>query len=321
MMNWISERKNFVACFGLALLYLLPVCRAEEASSNELTLVEMATRKWGPLTKAEETLFQKVVIGELADCSDFHEKNNGLNDAKKLDTNVIRAKVLAWLCNDKEASAMVTHKGISLKEARIDEELDLEFGVISFPLYFEKSTLLGGINIRYAEIRELFLIGTHTGPIYGDGVNIEGRVYLRNGFKAEGEVNLLSATIGGNLECDGSQFINPGKYALNADSVNIKSYVFLRNDFKAEGEVRLLSAKIGGGLDCDSGSFINPNDPNDPKDRKRYALNANGVKIEGYVYLRNGFKAEGEVNLIGATIGSNLECDCSQFINLVLIHK
>ena len=34
----------------------------------------------------------------------------------------------------------------------------------------------------------------------------------------------------------------------------------------------------------------------------RRALIADGAKIEGYVFLRNGFKTEGEVNFLGATI-------------------
>jgi len=272
-------------------------------------LLDLARKKFGTLTEAEENLFQKVVNGETADCSDSSEKNKDPNGAKEWDeeTRVIRAKCIAWLCTDPEASAMVTHKGIRVKGARIDGELDLEFARISFPLYFEKCAFPGGINIRYAEIRGLFLIGTHTGPIYGDGVKIEGSVYLRNGFKAEGEVRLLGATIGGDLSCIGGQFINKGADALSADRLNvIKGSVFLNNGFKAEGEVWLVGATIGGNLECDGSQFINPG---------RNALNADGVEIEGGVFLRKGFKADGEVRLLGATIGGDLDCEKGEFIN------
>lgn len=45
------------------------------------------------------------------------------------------------------------------------------------------------------------------------------------------------------------------------------------------------------------------------------ALNANGANVEGAVLLRNGLKAQGEVNLVGATIGGSLECDSGQFFS------
>jgi sRNA-binding regulator protein Hfq len=122
-------------------------------------------------------------------------------------------------------------------------------------------------------------------------------------------VNLVSATIGGNLECDNGKFIDPNGYALNASGIDVKSGVYLRNGFNAEGEVSLVSATIGGDLDCEGGQFINPNDPNG------YALNANRANIMSSVYLSEGFKAEGEVNLTSAKIGGNLECDNGKFID------
>src|SRR5439155_573020 len=76
-------------------------------------------------------------------------------------------------------------------------------------------------------------------------LKVQESVYLRDGFKAEGEVRLLGATIGGDLVCDGAQFSNPNGDALSADGVQIKGSAFLRNGFKAEGEVRLFGATIG----------------------------------------------------------------------------
>lgn len=247
-MKRISERVNIAACLGLALLILLPVGRAEGASDNASKLLDLATKKFPSLTftKAEKNLFQAVVNGETADCSDRLEKNNDPNMAKDWDedTRVIRAKCLYWLITDREASAMVTHKGIRVKGARIDGQVNLAYARISFPLHFEKSAFPGGINLRHAEIRQLFLIGTHTGPINGDGAKIEGDVFLRNGFKAEGGVRLLGASIGGDLDCEKGEFINKGAKALYADSIDVKGNVFLRNGFHADGKVDLFGATI-----------------------------------------------------------------------------
>jgi hypothetical protein len=84
--------------------------------------------------------------------------------------------------------------------------------------------------------------------LLADGAKIDGSVFLRNHFKAEGEVRLIGATIGGNLECDGAQLSNSNGKALNIERAKIGGCVFLRNGCKAEGEVRLLSATIGKGL-------------------------------------------------------------------------
>ena len=293
-MNRISERVNIAACLGLALIILLPIGRAEGASENASKLLDLARKKFGTLTEAEVKLFRKVVNGEIADCSDESEKNNDPNGAEKWGyERVIRANQIWWLCTDPQASSMVTYWGIAVQGARIDGVLNLRLATISFPLSFWRCAFPRGINLGYVEISALDLSGTHTGPIYGDGVNIEGNVFLRNGFKAEGEVNLLCATIGRNLECDGSQFINKGARALNADGLKVEGDVFLRNDFKAEGEVRLVGATIGGVLDCEKGMFIKPTG---------YALLADDLNIKGSAYLHNGFQADGVVSLGGATI-------------------
>jgi sRNA-binding regulator protein Hfq len=310
-MNRISERVNIAACLGVALLILLPVGRAEGASEKASKLLDLATKKFPTFTEfteAEEKLFRKVVIGELADCSDRSGKNNDPNGANQWDgkTRVIRADLLAWLCTDAEASAMVTHKGIWIKGARIDGELDLEYAKILFPLSLINSAFMEVINLRQAEIRELQLTGTYTGAIDGSGLKVKGDVCLKNGFKAKGKVDLVEARIEGNFDCENGRFIDPNGCALNCDRLNIDGSVYLRYGFKAEGEVRFSGATIGINLDCEKGEFIN---------KGKKALYAYGAKIEDFVLLRNGFKAEGEVYLISATIGRDLDCERGQFIN------
>lgn len=280
----------------------------EGTSENATKLLELAKGRFGELNGAEEELFRSFADGELADCSDKSGENNDPSEAIDWDENtrVLRARCIFWLCTDREASAIVTHKGIQVKGARIDGKLDLSGARISFPLWFEKSAFPSGINLRQAEIRNLYLEGTHTGPIYGDELKVEGVVFLRDGFKSEGEVRLTGATIGGNLECDDSQFINKGTIALSANSANIEGSVFLRDGFNSEGEVNLVGATIGGGIDCGGGKFIN---------KGANALSADGLNVKGAILLCEGFKAVGEVRLLGATIGGSLNCTNGQFIN------
>ncbi|MCX6907065.1 MAG: hypothetical protein NTY01_03370 [Verrucomicrobia bacterium] len=119
-------------------------------------------------------------------------------------------------------------------------------------------------------------------------------------------MQLLGASIGGDLDCHNGQFSNPDKDALTADGVKVIGGVILSDGFKAQGAVRLLRASIGGNLDCHKGQFSNPG-----KD----ALTADGVKVIGRVTLSDGFKAEGAVRLLGASIGGNLDCINGQFSN------
>jgi hypothetical protein len=125
-------------------------------------------------------------------------------------------------------------------------------------------------------------------------------VFLRNGFKAEKEVRLLGAEIGGEVDCTNSQFSDPNGKALNADGIKVARGVRLGNGFKAEGEVRLLGAEIGGEVDCENGQFINPEGD---------ALNGQRIKVADCVLLRTGFKVQGRINLAFANIGHGLACN------------
>lgn len=274
---------------------------------NASRLLELAKQKFGSLTAAEEKLFRAVANGEVADYSAGSEEDNDLAKAENWGPErVLQASRIAWLCTGKPASELVTHRGICVKGARIEGELDLEEAQISFCLFFEKSALPEGINLMNGRLRALYLLGTHSGTIRADGLKVEGDVFLRDGFRAEAEVRLLGASIGGDLDCNKGQFADADGNALNADGLKVEGTVFLRDGFKAEGQVRLLGASIGGNLDCEGGQFV---------DADGYALNADALKVDGYVFLRHGFKAEGEVCLLGASIGGNLECDNGRFVN------
>ena len=134
---------------------------------------------------------------------------------------------------------------------------------------------------------------------------------LDGGFRAEGEVRLLQAELGG-LSCAGAAFRNANRSALNLAGAKIAGAVRLSNGFRAEGEVRLEGAEVGGSLICDGGVFLN---------ETGRALNAEGAKIGLAVLLRKDpneassprFKARGEVRFFAAQIGRTLACDGASF--------
>src|SRR5712692_3660291 len=156
--------------------------------------------------------------------------------------------------------------------------------------------------------------------LIAEGAKVAGGVLLRNGFAAEGAVELFGAQIGGNLDCDGGKFQNPAVAdvagsgrALIANGAKVGGAVLLRDGFAAEGMVWLSGVEIGGNLDCDGGKFQNPAVANLAESGR--ALIAEGAKVAGGVYLRNRFAAEGTVWLSGAEIGGSLDCDGGKFQN------
>lgn len=272
-----------------------------------MDLLELAEKKFGTLAEAEEKLFTATAEGKLADYSSGNkEADDPANADNWGNDRTLQADRIAWLCTDREASKLVTYRGIQVKGARLDGELDLLFATIAFPLYFENSAFSEQLDLQRAKAIALYLVGTHTRAVNAEGASFHGDVFLRNGFKAEGGLRLLGATIGGDLDCSRGVFRNKGGQALNADGLKVDGDVILRNAFRAKGAVRLLGATIGGNLDCDGGEFTNVDGE---------ALSADGVKVDGGVFLRNGFRAEGEVRLLGATIGGSLECDGGEFSN------
>ncbi len=307
--NLLYKQRTIITmvCIAIALLSFESISKAETIIDNSSKLLDLARKRFGTLTPAEEKLFQAVADGNVADYSAKNPEDNNLSKAKSWpDERSLKAICITWLCTDKQAIYLVTHKGIQIKGVRIDGKLDLMFARISFPLVFFKCSILSGINLQHAEIQMLSLQGTHTGPINANSIKVKGSVSLRDGFKANGKVNLVGAVIGGQLNCKRGRFINPNGYALNADLLKVKDSVYLSDGFKAQGEVRLLSATIGLKLNCDNGQFINPGG---------YALNADALKVEGSILLRNGFRAEGQVDFRGATIGGQMSCKKAQFIN------
>ena len=171
-----------------------------------------------------------------------------------------------------------------------------------------------------------FVNPPQTGSILGgealnaDGVQVVGDVHLDDGFLAEGEVRFLGARINGNIECCGGTFSNPAQgkvhnsgVALAADDARVAGSVFLSEEFSSTGQVRFLGTEIGGNLSCGGGKFMNP--AQEELAGSGTALSASGATIKGDVSLSDGFSAEGEVRLVGAQIGGDLDCDAGKLTN------
>ena len=268
-----------------------------------------------PLSAAEERVMRAAPDGTIAECRDLGgsvdpEKANGAPEEKWPDARSIRAGLIRWLCVDREAREQVDPLGVWIQGARLAGRLDLSFACIPFPLLILGCRLEQDLNLRYAKMPVLSLSGSWTGAIGADGLRLDGSLFLRRGFHAEGEVRLPNATIGGDLDAAGGTFNNAKGCALNAHRIKVKGSVLMKQEvnakgeiqgaFNAAGEVRLLGATIEGDIDAEGGTFINVNG---------MALIADRIEVHDNVFLTKSFHAEGEVRLPGAEITGQLDVE------------
>lgn len=277
---------------------------------NPEELLKLAEARFQPLREAERKLLNAAPLGEMAWCGPSQKDFDPANSPAKADgwgaERTIRAALIRWLCIDRDARAYVDPCGIEVHGARIEGSLDLSFVCVRFPLALRCCSLKEETKLRFLRIPTINFSGSWTRSINAERAKVKGTVFLSNGFCSEGEVQLLGARIGSNLDCGAGRFRNAAGKALRADRIRIRGSLFLRNAFSVEGEVRLLGADIGGNFECNDGAFSNPGGS---------AISGDRMSVQGSVFLRDGFSAEGEVRLLGAQVNGNLECNGGKFKN------
>lgn len=209
----------------------------------------------------------------------------------------VRAEVIRALClGARSNNTKPDLAGVRISGARIVGALDLSFATVDVPLRLSACHFADEPNLMQAKLALLDLSGGRLEKgLTADGVKIAGDLFCRNGFHAGGEIRLLGAEIGGNVDFNKAGLNNPDKDALSADGVKIAGNLVCGDGFHADGEIRLLGAEIGGDV-----SFIGASLNNPDKD----ALNADGVKIVGALICRDNFKIIGNADFAAASVGS-----------------
>jgi hypothetical protein len=249
------------------------------------------------LHPAEERLLICAGRGELCDLGD------GV-PAIAADENRVRADFLRFLILGGDESAPVHEKGIRLRSAFIEGDVDLGGAKDVALIELWRCRIDGDFSAPNARLSELILRGTRLNAVNCDSAQIDGNVYLRDGFKAQGEVSFSGASIRGQLDCRHGTFENLARPAINFYSARIGGSVFLNAGFHAKGQVRFEASEVGGQFNCQAGRFENP---------EGFALNAIDAQIRGSVRLSHNFKAAGPVYFRGAEIGGDLFCAGGHF--------
>jgi|SRR5882724_111342 len=151
-------------------------------SATEQKLVELAGAEFPNLTEAEAKLLHAAATGDPAD---YRGPTDGENDPKHAETwdelRTIRARIIRWLCVDREAVKHIEPKGIRIEAAKIIDQLNFEAVTIPFPLALTRCAIQDGINLTRAETRLLNFEGSASGPIIGPGLAVRGDILLSQG--------------------------------------------------------------------------------------------------------------------------------------------
>ncbi len=247
------------------------------------------------LTAIEQLLFDNCRIGGVT------ELGNGDLPEGPSPERSIRAGLLRYLILGGCRSYELHGRGVVLRGAWIDGELDLRFAKAKGSINFVRCGFGSAIMARQARLEFLRLDDCSVPALDAEGATIKGDVMLR-GLRSSGEVSFGGAEIGGQLSCMGAILNGNGKRALVAQRASISDGVFLRG-LKSLGEVSLSGAEIGGQLTC-KGADLNGEGGK--------ALDAQGAKIGGGVFLER-VKTKGELSFSGAEIGNQF---VSKFANL-----
>lgn len=295
------------------------------------------------LSEAEQLLIENCRIGEPTVLGD-----SSLPEGPRSE-RTIRAGLLRYLILGGCEQCRAHEKGVQVKGAWIDGQLDLSFASAKGAVRLLRCSFTERLEADQANFDLLALSGRSLAGLNAQGANIKGDVLLRK-LESTGEVSFAGAQIDGQFEAVAAELNSGEGTALNGQSATIRGNVFIDN-LKSTGEVSFSGAEIGGQfsgaeaeLDGGKGHALNVQrctirggvflaklksagcvsfsgaeivgqflcDGANMRGLLADALNVQNAKIQGPVFLRD-FSAVGHVSFSGAKISGQLACDRAKF--------
>ena len=208
--------------------------------------------------------------------------------------NTISAAFLRFLALGGDAQTPVHEKGVVMCGAFVAGALDLESARLPGDLWCVGCRLEEDIVLRAAAGRSIGFPASHLKGVTADRLTLVGNFSLQDA-EIHGEMCLIGATIGGQLNLVEARLSNEGGAALSCDGAEIGGTIRLEKA-QIAGETRLIGATIGGDLDLVEARLSNEGGD---------ALSCDGAEIGGTIRLDNA-QIDGATSLAGAKIGGQL---------------
>jgi hypothetical protein len=286
-----------------------PVISSDPADGEVGDALAIQTPLTIPRT-VEELVTAALVQGVQANFDEWREKKPDVaseSDVDWQDARTLRGEFVVALCTSAKKGTRSFPRGIRIKGARIQGDIDLTTVSIDMLLVLERCRIEGHVLLRDCTARLINLAASRVcGEVSGDRFRATAGVHLRKGFTTEGAVRLSGAVIDGDLDFSGATILNqkdkrlPRKlkpdenYALRLDRARVKGSIFLR-DIDASGPVRLLDAEVGGNVELERATLKSPDDD---------ALLADNARIVGSLVLRDWReRPEGMISVRNASAG------------------
>lgn len=224
----------------------------------------------GKLTTAERALITAVRAGQ--DCALSTTRPDMATDA-----NTIRADLLALLIIGGKDGDDLHPVGVTLVGGYISGTLTLthrlavgETGL--FNCHFDSAP-----EMRGATFTVLGLDGSRLPALNAQGINVAQDLFL-SGAKVTGTTRLISAKIGGQLNCQGATFDGKGGNALNLQRAEVGAALVWLDVTVTSGIVGLAATTVGDLWD-DVTSWPKAHDPSLPSPQPKLIL-------DGFTYTR-----------------------------------
>jgi hypothetical protein len=265
------------------------------------------------LSDNENLLVSASRRGEVLACSDLAVEVLACSDNP---SHHVRAELIRELLLGRRGE--LDPHGVQLRQARVIGTLDLAHVEAAAGLELVECVVEETVDLSDATLPRLVLNGCLTGAIYGDGLRVEGNLFLEQvcatGTGELGIIRLPGARVGGQLNLVGVQVSNDSGPGVSADRLRVDgSVIFCRARVVGagdEGAIRLVNARIGGQLTLSGTQVTN---------RSGSAMHGDGLHVDESIYLddirADGSGTQGTIRLSGARIGGQFSGNHAQVSN------
>ncbi len=180
--------------------------RPDTGTAGDATIVQMARREFGTLTRAEQALFEALDTGTAVRFVSKEPNNVDFTMASTWSPDrTIHADRITWVCSNAEAVKLVGRTGVSITGVHVDGNIRLESIQIPFPLVFDNCLLSGGISLARASSPLIALSHTRCRTIQARNLEV-GDLYIRRGCQIPEGLDASEATVDGEMDLSDSHF-------------------------------------------------------------------------------------------------------------------